>query len=100
MNTLRAIVLVLPTTLAGCVTTPCPAGEQSCGGNCVDLSKDKNNCGGCGTVCPSDTYCSDAHCVCTTGNQTFCDSMCVNLSTDSNNCGGCGMSCRFDQNCA
>ena len=36
---------------AGQCGAPCPAGKTSCGGQCVDLSSDPKNCGGCGQVC-------------------------------------------------
>jgi hypothetical protein len=33
--------------------TNCPAGQTACGGTCVDLTSDPNNCGGCGLTCSS-----------------------------------------------
>ena len=29
----------------------CPSGMQTCGGTCVDLSTDHDNCGGCDNDC-------------------------------------------------
>jgi hypothetical protein len=33
-----------------------------CGGVCLDTSRDENNCGGCGTVCPSGDVCFNGEC--------------------------------------
>lgn len=43
----------------------CPAGRTECGGQCVDLENDPNNCGSCGKVCPNFKKCSGGLCLCT-----------------------------------
>jgi Dictyostelium (slime mold) repeat len=45
-----------------CVAT-CPSGEARCGGTCVSLTKDKNNCGGCGIRCGAKGSCGNGVCV-------------------------------------
>ena len=50
------------TCLGGeCVAT-CPSGEARCGGTCVSLTKDKNNCGGCGIRCGAKGRCGNGVC--------------------------------------
>ncbi|WP_375765002.1 kelch repeat-containing protein [Archangium gephyra] len=39
------------TCSGGACTTPCPGGQTSCNGQCVDTSSDRNNCGSCGHSC-------------------------------------------------
>jgi hypothetical protein len=46
----------------------CPEGLTNCGGACVDLSKDAENCGTCGTICP---YPAHASPVCQGSGCTF-----------------------------
>jgi Flp pilus assembly pilin Flp len=40
------------TTSTTTSTVGCSAGETNCGGTCVDLTNDPDNCGSCGHVCP------------------------------------------------
>jgi hypothetical protein len=40
----------------------CDAGYTSCGGNCVDLANDGNNCGGCGNSCGMGHSCVGGNC--------------------------------------
>jgi len=60
-------------------------GLQVCNDQCVDPNTDKNNCGGCGKVCPTGT--------------TFpcCKGQCVDTSSDPSNCGMCGNMCASGQ---
>jgi len=55
-----------------CVNTPggytcqgqtCQAPRVQCGSQCVDVSSDRSNCGGCGVVCPAAKTCSEGVCV-------------------------------------
>lgn len=67
-----------------------------CGGLCVSLSKDRDNCGACGTSCASGEICSIGKCAvsCPAG-QIECGGECINPSTDNAHCGatlGCGES--------
>lgn len=45
-------------------TTSCEGGPQAmCGGSCVDLTSDPQNCGHCGNACGSGSSCCDSACV-------------------------------------
>ena len=57
---------------------PCDAGKSCCNGQCVDLTTDPANCGGCGIAC-SDGQCvhpdgGAAHCTCDVDAGTGCGS--------------------------
>jgi hypothetical protein len=41
----------------------CPSGQTSCGGKCTNVKEDPENCGACGTVCPTFSICDLASCV-------------------------------------
>lgn len=40
----------------------CGSDELFCGDECIDVSYDNNNCGGCGEVCPGDDSCENGTC--------------------------------------
>jgi len=81
----------------------CDSGLTNCSGNCVDLSSDYLNCGGCGSACPSaGPYVATIECIGGTCVQTACDPgyancygglECNDLSQDPDNCGACGTVC-------
>lgn len=54
-----------PTTSDGseAEAAACKPGELLCAGDCVDAKTDKQNCGGCGTVCKSGESCVGGLCV-------------------------------------
>jgi hypothetical protein len=76
---------------------PCPGNEVMCSAQCVDITSDNNNCGGCDHSCFDDT-CQNGTCGCG-GTETMCDGECVDTTTDNNNCGGCDQPC-FNDDCA
>jgi hypothetical protein len=87
----------------------CPPGTTDCGGVCLDLQTDVNNCGACGNVCPEaqpgfDVGCAGGNCffmrepACAEG-LSFCNGVCVNRLTDPANCGLCGNVCAPGQIC-
>jgi hypothetical protein len=91
-----------------------PAGAQTCapaltacGGECVDLMTDMENCGACGRVCQSGLVgvaCIEGECHRVTCPAALTDcgtgdgprpylEHCFDLATDPNNCGECGNVC-------
>jgi hypothetical protein len=84
-----------------CTQQACPFGATRCGNACVDLSSSPQNCGACGTICPSGQVCDHGACTaaCAAG-ETACGTACVDLKHDSTNCGSCGTVCSNDQICA
>ena len=77
----------------------CASGLTCCGGACVDLFEDYDNCGACGNACEElGPYeygaCVDGTCLykCVTG-ALFCNGACIPVLSDPNNCGGCGNVC-------
>lgn len=53
----------------------CPASKHLCGGTCVATTKDKNNCGMCGTKCTVSQVCTAGTCACSAG-KTACGASC------------------------
>ena len=50
--------------LSTIIMSQCPTGQTSCGGTCVTLLSDVNNCGACGSVCDNNGTCNFGRCVC------------------------------------
>ena len=89
---------------AGTTITSCKPDEDFCGGVCIKVVEDVNNCGSCGHVCDTASNgaatCSAGVCsiTCNTGFLT-CDNndpnaLCAtNVFEDANNCNLCGNVC-------
>jgi len=79
----------------------CLPGSVLCGDQCVDVSVDPANCGGCGQGCNPGDSCIFGNCVqgCAVG-ATLCGIECVTLDSDAGNCGGCGTACAANEVCA
>lgn len=89
----------------------CEDFKENCGGTCVNLAIDVNNCGECSNACayPSN-ICDDGECVNQCNGTTTMD-CCKNTETceqahsctpvmdDEKNCGGCLIECDPDKNC-
>ena len=79
---------------------PCAADETECGGQCVDLTNDRENCGDCGVYCGAGGICVNGSCElgCEAG-LTECANSCADLTSDPENCGDCGVECGPDSIC-
>jgi hypothetical protein len=80
-----------------CVAGCSGVGQTTCSGQCVDLQSNLQNCGSCGTVCPTGggtASCTAGKCsiTCPSG-KTLCGEKCVDLQSDVNNCGSCAKVC-------
>jgi hypothetical protein len=74
----------------------CPIYQAPCGGKCVTITNDGQNCGGCNIKCPANRVCSGGACsvACLPGSGLSpCSGQCVDKNTDNNNCGTCGNVC-------
>lgn len=78
---------------AGYTTCSGMNGMLDAGGamDCVDTTRDPNNCGGCGISCGGGNVCSNG--VCCPAGHIACNGQCVNPNADANNCGVCGTVC-------
>ena len=61
------------------------AGPDCCKKKCVNVKKDRLNCGMCGYKCKYSEIC--------------CKGNCVNASFDKRNCGGCNNKCKKGEYC-
>jgi Stigma-specific protein, Stig1 len=52
-----------PDAPPGDATTTCPEGKDLCGGACIDVLFDNNNCGACGVTCGGGKSCIRAICM-------------------------------------
>ena len=87
----------------------CEPGKVDCAGRCVDISRNRNNCGVCGQRCQKGSSCVNGACVAaagttgTTGScaagQVKCRSGCTDVNSDRRNCGTCGTLCRTGYAC-
>ncbi len=85
---------------------PCPTGQARCGGVCVDITTNRDHCGGCGLSCCAGNSCAASTCNpgCPAG-MTACFpstrtcGICANIQTDTANCGRCGGACAAGQVC-
>ena len=104
----------------------CVDGRSCCGASCIDTQSDRNNCGGCGTMCTGAQVCLDGRCTtdipceptcaagetCSAGTcqcgagpgcgpgSACCGGACAATQTDSLNCGRCGNSCGTGSCCS
>ena len=107
-------VLATAAVAASCATAAeqppplnCQSNEIECVGVCANVQTDSENCGKCGSVCPSGQACVKGACgvecpsgdaLCTTGDGGRVGK-CVNTKTDNTNCGACGKTCKQGEIC-
>src|SRR5690606_10811840 len=79
----------------------CSATYSECGGVCIDLMGDGQNCSACGTACAQGQVCSAGTCQgsCSEAGTTQCGSSCVDLQTNPGHCGVCDSACSAGQHC-
>ncbi len=76
----------------------CTSSFTTCGGRCVDVETDPNNCGACGNTCAAEQACEDNHCCLPP--QAACESVlecclaratdCAPIATNKGGLAGCG----------
>jgi len=78
----------------------CAPGATACGGRCVDVASDQNNCGGCGVRCNRSQTCKAGACIVWEIDAgppacagAVCQGVCVDTDYDPANCGTCGTTC-------
>jgi len=96
----RLLTLGVVLALAGCGNESCPSGYIDLGAGCIDMSTDRDNCGGVGIACGPGFICENGICVlsCPEG-MTECEGVCRDLQTDIYNCGMCGLTCASGNVC-
>jgi glucosylceramidase len=79
--TLRRLLAVV-ILAAACAQDPaptgliCPVGQAGCGPQCIDVTADPTNCGGCGIPCSTGQSCEGGVCLCASG-TIDCNGTCV-----------------------
>jgi Stigma-specific protein, Stig1 len=82
-------------------TFTCPTGSTACGDSCVVIARDPQNCGACGTACPTGLVCTQGQCLLNClGGATKCGDTCTDTKVDSQNCGACGTACPTGEYCS
>jgi hypothetical protein len=74
----------------------CTGPQTSCGGACVDTSKDPANCGACGVACDTakGETCNAGVCEGSCkAPKLSCGGACIDPQSDDANCGTCGTKC-------
>jgi len=95
---MKRLAPLLLAMLGGCaLELVCPPGQANCGGTCVSLLGDLENCGACGVACGTLEYCSGGARTCGTG--TKCDGVCTDTARDPDHCGSCTTACAPDELC-
>ncbi len=79
----------------------CTGTLTACNGVCVDLQRDRANCGACGSSCGPTGTCSGGTCVgkvCPSP-LTACGGACVDTRSDLRHCGSCNNACPDSATC-
>jgi hypothetical protein len=77
----------------------CNRGETDCGGTCVSLLDDSDNCGACGVACAPLELCSGGVRKCQAGIEV-CDATCTDWMRDPDHCGSCTNACAPAELCS
>jgi hypothetical protein len=94
-----ASAAALLAALAGCQKhLTCPAGEADCGGRCVSLLTDAENCGRCGNAATSLQICRAGALACAPGTE-LCSGACTDVARDPLHCGDCDTACESAEYC-
>lgn len=82
------------------IPVACNEGEKACGGRCIDVMSDAQNCGGCRVACPENAICNEGSCemACPDGMQAQ-GMKCYDISKDNLHCGESMNPCMYDQVC-
>jgi plastocyanin len=99
--TCPAVVNGSPACSGGACSKQCDPGFSLCGGECVNVNNDPDNCGGCGDDCAYNQVCWAGRCLfgCPSGSVN-CSRSCVYLNTDPERCGSCNNACPARANAA
>lgn len=83
-----------------CVGGECACRDEftGCGGECVDLDSDPQNCGGCSASCDAEV-CLAGECQPDCQEAVDCDGACVELDQSPLHCGSCDNACASDELC-
>jgi hypothetical protein len=79
----------------------CPPGTLLCGGSCIDVLSDHENCGACGNRCEAAANCYAGGCMleCPAGMEN-CDGSCVDVAASHDHCGACSSPCEAVEVCS
>lgn len=98
-SSLLCLALLVAVGVTGCKKDPtCPADQQLCGGACIAVGTDHDNCGACGHACGAGQTCSASQCECPE-DRTVCGLDCADLASDPAHCGSCPVACDPGQVC-